>query len=498
MKQKDPQISGTAINTTSESIIKIVFFILLMVLMISQNTQHMADRMFWLDEVTSYRTVILPFWQIPSDAVAISKQMQPPLFYWLGHLATLIGTDPITLRSVSVICYILMIGFVIFFLRELLIATRIILCFILIITPFAAYATTEFRGYALSAFAILASSVFLYRLFKQPSSWSQASKYGLSALILQYSLTINSFVFGIQMLFISFYILTSFREIGISESIRKNKPMIFISVFLCSLYIIFLFWVVSNQPYYLSGSAIEYFEHVVSNSKVLINSLLIHSWTKYVIFGFFLSGCIFGAMYKTWITLYLLLIFAGQLLFSTYMTYASISWFSQRYLVASYVAFALICTLGAEVIFRRLGNTRSVIVIILLMLWPMYSGIDGYLHSLDKPIFNPSTAVIEQLRCHNKKTVVIGAPRYIGKVPWYAYRNDPLITVPWLNKNIDEVISKAVMQKHCFILQEFNGHKLNSGEFLDKLSALPEYTGKRYSTRPGAHVPDSAWLFIPN
>ena len=78
---------------------------------------------------------------------------------------------------------------------------------------------------------------------------------------------------------------------------------------------------------------------------------------------------------------------------------------------------SLICALGAEVYFRRLGDRISVTLVSLLMLWPMYTGIDGYLQSRDSPVFNPSTAVIEKLRCNKHKTVVLGVPRYIGKVP---------------------------------------------------------------------------------
>jgi len=498
MKQINPLINVTSFTRNTELFIKIVFFILLIVLMISQNTQHMADRMFWLNEVTTYRTAILPFWQIPLDAAVTSYQMQPPLFYWLGHLASLVGTDPITLRSVSVACYILMVGFIIFLMRELQIATRIILSLFLILLPFAEFATTEFRPYALSAFTILVSSVFLYRLLINPSNWWQSLLYGFSALTLQYSLTLNSFVFGVQMLFITSCLLVSFGKLGISESLRKYKPVIIISTLLFSQYIIFLYLVASNQPYYQIGSLVEYFEHLGSNSKVLFNSLFIYSWAIFVIFGLFISGCVFGLVFKPWVTLYLLLILAGQLIFSTYVTYASISWFSQRYLVASYVVFSLICALGAEVYFRRLGDRKSVILAILLMLWPMYSGINGYLQSRDNPMFNPSTAVIEKLRCNKHKTVVLGAPKFIGKVPWYAYRNDHSIIVPWLNNNINEVISNAAMQKHCIILQEIESHRLFNDDLFGKLSALSDYTKKRYSTSPGRHVPDSAWLFVPN
>jgi 4-amino-4-deoxy-L-arabinose transferase-like glycosyltransferase len=177
----------------SSLLIKILFFTLFIALLIFQNTQHIADRILWLDEAITFKTATLPFWDIPYDAAITSWQMQPPLFYWLGHITAYIGDTPTILRSVSVACYILLLWFVIFRMHELQITSRLILCFVLIFTPFASYATTEFRPYALAAFSILLSSVFLYRLLQHPSSWTRTLLYGLSALILQYSLTLNCF-----------------------------------------------------------------------------------------------------------------------------------------------------------------------------------------------------------------------------------------------------------------------------------------------------------------
>ena len=478
----------------SELLVKILLFTLRVILLISQNTQNIGDRMFWKDEVSTYLTSILPLWEIPLDAAVTSGQMQPPIFYWIGHLVSYVGTDPITLRSISVICYIFLLGFIIFNLRELHIASRFLLGFTLIIVPFAAYAAREFRPYALAVVAILVSSVFLYRLLKHPSDRILAFKYGLSALLLQYSLTLNSYVFGVQMLFVSGYLLVSIKKEGMQEGIKNNRTIIFISALLCAQYIIFLYIISSNSPYYSSGSHIGFVEQLKGNSDTLFNALRIRSWVQVVILSLFAAGLVLGVFLYSWPVLYLVLIFVGQFMFSTYLTYASIDWFSQRYLVASYVAFALICALGAEIVFRRMGRRSPVVFSILLVLGPLYSGVVAYVSALDKQTFNPIIAVVEKLRCTNKMTIVLSVPRWISKVPWYAYRDDPSIKVPY-DKNVDKVIADGVKQRHCFILQELKGHE--SSSVFDKLSELPDYSKRKYSTKPGVHVPDSAWLFIP-
>ena len=486
----------------SELLIKILFFTLFIALLIIQNTQHISDRMFWLDEVTTFKIAILPFWEIPYAAAIKSGHLQPPLFYWLGHIAAYIGDTPTILRSVSVACYILLLWFVIFRMHELQIASRLTLCFVLLFTQFASYATTDFRPYALAAFSILLSSVFLYRLLQHPSSWSQALLYGLSALILQYSLTLNCFVFGVQMFFIFVYIITSFFKTKTRKSLPKNSSIITVAILLCTQYGLFLYYLVSsNNRYQIKGSFASYVEHVISNSRVLYESISTHSWVTYIVFCFFALGCFYGLKKNFRISLYLLLVFAGQLLFSTYMTYVAIPWFNQKYLVGSYVAFALICVLGAEalfrqLLFRQLGKKISVVIVILLLVIPIIFSTVKAARRYYRPQFNASTFVIEKTRCDDRKTLVLSDPAYFNKVPWYAYRNDPDIIAPY-HINI-ETISNGFSERYCIVLQEQRQHSAYNGAYFNKLSDLPGYSKKQYATRPGQHVPASGWLFTPN
>jgi hypothetical protein len=460
----------------------------------------MADRMFWLDEVNTFLTVIESFWEIPKHAALSSGEMQPPLFYWFGHFVANIGTDPLTLRSVSLAFYVIMIGFVFFALRELQFTTRIFLSFVLIMSPFGAFATTEFRPYALAALTILISSVLLYRAIKEPSRWLSAILYSLAALALQYSLTLNCFVFGVQMFFLGINILYFCSKEGFKQTLKKYKPLIILSTLLCIEYAFFLniIWQAGRgypaPPFHLPN----YIETLWINGKILIKDImLIRSWTVSVAIMCFLLGCIMGLLRHRWITAYLILLLIGQLLFSTFMTFSRIWWFSQRYIVASYVAFALLCALGAEYLFKRINRKSTIFLLVCVLGTTLPVSIHKLATSLKTPELNPSIEAIEALRCDNHPTIALGDPWWISRVPMYAYRNDPLLMVPDHLTDPNAIILQAASEKYCFILKELPQLKDYKGKAYKILSALPDYTQKKYSIKPGMHIPDYAWLFTP-
>jgi hypothetical protein len=254
----------------------------------------------------------------------------------------------------------------------------------------------------------------------------------------------------------------------------------------------------------VGGSFASYVAHVISSSKVLYKSLSIHSWTRYIVFCFFALGCFWGLKKNFLITLYLLLVFAGQLFFSTYMTYVTIPWFAQRYLVASYVAFALICALGAEALFRQLGGKFSVVFVTLLLVAPMFNAVESYFRSLNETSFNAATFVIENVRCDDRKTLVLSDPDVHNAVYWYAYRNDSDIITPFhsnLEANLNafsEAITNAFSERYCIVLLEVRQSSYYSGAFFNKLSDLPGYSKKQLRAKPGPQVPKFWWLFTPN
>jgi len=488
---------------------KVFIFILLLVLLVSRNAQDMAERMFWLDEVYDFIAVNKSFWEIPKFTIK-GAFTQPPLFYWIGHFVAKIGTDPLTLRSISLASYVAMIGFVTFALRELRFATRIFLCFVLIMSPFGAYAATEFRPYALAALSILISSVLFYRAIKQPSRWLSAISYGLAALALQYSLTLNCVTFGLQMAFLGISILYYGYKEGFKHTFNKYKPLIIVSVTLCIEYAFLLNTVMQTGLKLFPAPQFHLFNYIkalLKNMIVLKNEIiLLRSWV--VSFGpvFLLLGCITGLRKHKWITAYLILLLGGQLLFSTFMTYSQIDYPApQRYFVASYVAFSLLCAIGAEYFFQHINRKTAVVIIVCLLVTTLPAGIIGYVISLKTPGFNPITEAIEGMRCNSRPTVVLSDPGRNAFVAWYAYRDDPLIIVPHHIKNMFPFItvsvneiSEAASEKHCFILIEGPQGKVDKGAIYKTLASLPGYSQERHSITPGHVIPDSAWLFTPS
>jgi hypothetical protein len=487
----------------------IIVFIVLLVLLVSRNTQGIADRLFWTDEVYIFQTVIQPFWVIPKWTIN-GYHMQPPLFYWIGHFVAMIGTDPLTLRSISLVMYVLMIGFVFFGLRELLLATRIFLCFILIMSPFAAYAATEFKAYAFAALSILVSSVLFYRVLRKPSGWSSAVSYGAAALVLQLSLTLNCFAFGLQMAFLGGSILLSCRKEGVKQTLAEYKPLIMISVPLCIAYAVLLLWIrqtgINLFPAAPQFNLANYVKALLENTKLLKEEIvLIRSWAISFAPACCLLGCIAGLRRNKMVTAYLIILLGGQLLFSTFMTFSRIDWLSERYLVASYVAFALLCALGAEYLFQRMDRKTTILVMGCLLLTTLPGGVISFAASVKTPGVNPLTEAVEAMRCSDRPTVIVNDPLYDSIVPGYAYRNDPLIIVPYSdmktlhNDKSDPTgkISQLASEKYCFILMERSKHKRYNGNINKILSTLPGYSQKRYTITPGLNIPDYAWLYTP-
>lgn len=485
---------------------KLIVFIFLIVLLVTRDTQDMGDRMFWLNEAYDFFIITQPFWDIPGWLLT-GYFLQPPLFYWIGHFVARIGTDPLTLRSISLACYVLMIWFVVFRLREFQFATRTFLAFILIMSPFGAYAATEFRPYALAALSLLVSSVLFYRAIQQPSRWSAAVLYGVSALILQYSLVLNAFAFALQMAFLGSAILYIHYKEGLKQAFSKYRPLIIVSVLLCIEYSFYAkaasqagSEVYQSPPFNL----FNYMKALLKNIVILKEDIIfLRSWALSFGPAFLLLGCINGLRKQRWAAVYLILLFAGQLFFSTYTIFSRVDYSAQRHFTASYVAFALLCALGAEYLFQQLDRKTVVLFIAFLLLTTLPGGAVRYAASLRTPGDNPITKAVDALRCDGRQTVVLCDPWRNGFVPWYAYRNDPLITAPfrpidpYIRSSVQE-IPKAASKKYCFILIEGPQGNVSQGSFYQILSGLPDYTGKKYSITPGHVIPDSAWLFTPS
>jgi hypothetical protein len=484
----------------------ILAFLVLLVLLVTRNTQNMGDRMFWLNEVYDLLALNRSFWEI-SKLTIKGLYTQPPLFYWIAYFVSKIGIDPLILRSIPLAFYVAMIGFAIFAVREFGLGARVFLSFVLIMSPFGAFVATEFRPYALAAFSILASSVLFYRAVRDPLRWSSVISYALAALILQYSLTLNCLTFGLQMLFLSGAIVFFGYKEGLKRTLARYKPLLIVSIPLCIAYAFFLNAVLQAgqdlRPA-LQFHLFSFIKALLQNAIVMKKEIIfLHSWALSFGPACLLLGCVLGLRRQRWAAVYLMLLFAGQWIFSTFMTFSRIDYPApQRYFVASYVAFALLAAIGVEDIFQHLSRKTKILLICFLLVTTLPGGIIRYVASLKTPGFNPITEAVEAMRCTNHPTVILCDPWRDVFVPWYAYRNDPLIiaphrvTDPYI-KNPAEAISRAASKKSCFILIEGPQGNVYKGETYKILSALPNYTQKKYSITPGHVVPNSAWLFTP-
>ena len=501
MAKAIPQESTGELFPIVKYIVPLLAVIILITLLFTENTQHISDRMFWLDEVQTFNTVDLPFGSIAKDAAVNSSQMQPPLFYWLGHFVSLLGKDPLTLRSLSVGIYVLMIGFALFFMRELSFPSRAFLGFVLIMSPFGAYATTEFRPYALAALSILISSVLLYRSIKSPGNWRAAILYSLAALSLQYSLTLNCFVFGVQASFSTLVLFNALFKERFQQFKKKYMPLLVVTIFLCAGYISFLF-VIRQAGGAYEASAFEWAAFIKAlnfSSTVLFKDImLLPSWMGRVGLLCFVPGVIIGAVKHRWVTIYLLTILAGQLLFSTFMTFARIHWFEQRYLVACYVAFSVICAMGAGYLFRMIPQKKYRLALLFILLCAaLPASVNSYMKSLKAPLYNPSYETVRALQCKGNKTVVLAYPHYISIIPRYIFRKDPSIIVPKNSSKLKQFILEAATKKYCFIMQGEAKKNQKPSRELETLLSLSGYASKRYYTKPGRHVPSEVWVFRP-
>ena len=198
---------------------------------------------------------------------------------------------------------------------------------------------------------------------------------------------------------------------------------------------------------------------------------------------------------------YACLVLTTDTIWSIYIQYVcyiwTIPWFAARYLVASYIAFALICAIGSEQILRWINTKIFLFIVIFLSLGVLRINAIEYHNSLNTVIKNPSKDAIEKLKCSDRETIIINDPRSLSLIPWYIYLNDPMVMAPDIKEDIVEIIEDGIRGQSCFILQENRNHKKYNGTFFEKLTALPNYKKYLIKTYKGTHVPDSAWLFKP-
>jgi mannosyltransferase len=153
----------------------LAMLIAVLTLHVKLNSVDINEKYFWLDESSTYAIAKLPF--LEAAQASQKSDTQPPLFYWLAHIVILVDDSPAVLRGISFSFMAGTLVFVMLALKELSLSSRLVLSLLLTLSPYARYASIEFRPYAMAVFFILLSSVFLYRALGRGQRWGPAAVY---------------------------------------------------------------------------------------------------------------------------------------------------------------------------------------------------------------------------------------------------------------------------------------------------------------------------------
>jgi hypothetical protein len=398
------------------------------------NSVAISEKFFWGDETTTYDVAKLPF--LEATQFLQSWHKQPPLFYWLAHIVISFDDSPAVLRGISFVFLAGTLVFAMLCIKELSLSSRLILALLLTISPYAHYVSTEFRPYAMAVFFILTSSVFLYRALEQRQRWGPAIVYGVFALGLQYSLTLNCWVFACQMLAVGVFLLFQIRKEGLRPAIVSSRELLAVCLGLCLGYILFLAWVSRDDVLTIAtyGWVDWTYEARLADNfkKEFVPKIMLVSdfwWFNCIAIGLFIAGFGLARKHMIGVSAFWMTIFIGQLGFSTYMTYTRIVWFSVRYLTSSYVAFALLGALGYEFLFARRWPGGKSLIPALALLILIFLGTTGYPRKLTVEYLNPFQVAIDELKCGEKRSLVFCSPGYSCTVPAYEYRNSNEVQV---------------------------------------------------------------------
>jgi hypothetical protein len=403
------------------------------------NTFHIGDKFFWVDESSTYEIAAQPFAQI---VPALSRShLQPPLFYWLAHFVIDLGDSPVVLRGISFGLIAFTLAFVMLGLRELTLASRLLLSTLLVLSPFTAYVATEFRPYALAVFFILVSSVLLFRAMPPTGRWSPAAWYGLSALGLQYSLLLNCWVFMCQMLVVGVVVFDAARRRGMRSAFQDHGRLIIVCAILGTVYAFFLAWIAAaGHAWSLRADLLEKWSlwgRLMENGRTALLPGVtairgFAGWPSWIAIGLFLCGVILTLRRQFLLAFYLISLFIGQLIFSTYLLYARISWFHFRYLTASFVAFLLLAALGYEyLVARRWPGRRELAAPFVLLMLAFPIAFDAFHRLRQMPrVANPYRILLEDTACPSRETLVYCLPHWSCSPVAYEFRRDAEIAVP--------------------------------------------------------------------
>src|SRR2546430_6419188 len=120
-----------------------------------------------LDEAGTWGVAVQPLGRLLT--LPTEFHSQPPLYYIVLHLLLHAGSAPWFLRGFSWLCCLLFIGYALFFIEELSLLARVVLCLLFLHGDLTHYLATSVRPYAMAAFCTLVASVTLVRLARAPT-----------------------------------------------------------------------------------------------------------------------------------------------------------------------------------------------------------------------------------------------------------------------------------------------------------------------------------------
>jgi hypothetical protein len=402
------------------------------------NSASIDSRYFWVDESTTYEIAKLPFIEAAQTLSRGDSHKQPPLFYWTAHVAMYFGDSPAYLRGISFAFMAGLFAFIMLGLKELLISSRLVAVFLFTLSPFTLYTSRSFRPYGMATFFIFVSSVLLYRALIRHRSWRAAIMYGLAAFGLQYTLTLNCWVYFCQILITGIVLSIQVKGHGLRTTIDSYRPLLVICLVLSSIYALYLFWITSDPFVAMFDGPFQkstYWDQLVSNVSNDLFSIITGNDSSSLIgilgLGLFAAGIVLTFKSNIGIWFYLLSLFVGQVAFSTYVTYEKIFWFHWRYVTSAFIAFVLFAALGYELLIaRRWPGNKSLVPIVVLILAAFPGAIQFSRSPLD-PVEknNPLQAIVDTTKCPGRQNLVFCSPGRPCAIAAYVFRDSSDIQV---------------------------------------------------------------------
>jgi hypothetical protein len=260
-------------------------------------------------------------------------------------------------------------------------------------------------------------------------------------------------------------VLLQARREGFRHTLDLHARTLAICLALSVIYMLFLAWIVTHGQRPETSTVLldrwSYWVSLAKNIEIALIPALTYARFRDIVDLIALGLCgagIFCTLRRNMaIAAYFLLLFVGQLAFSTFVAYGKIAWFHPRYLTSCFVAFAFLGALGYEfLVATRKGMQKWAVIpplLILSALLPVSARF--YLHNLDRPPLKaPYTRLIEDA-CPRQQSSIYCSPERSCRPLAYVYRHSDTVTVRSI-LSLDEA-ARLKTAPECTIFLAFQG-----------------------------------------